>query len=489
MNPKRPSFISFVEYVFFGLFALVGLTFFIGSAYQPLNFWLTQGYWQEPPTQIIFGAVFLLSFGGIGLGGLWWLLSRRNHSEDTGNSERDRPWLNKTYWASPEVKPTLVPFASLVNKIAWYFFAVSLIVLFAVYESVKLGEYKALYGLVIPTIAVLIGYRSKWQQKNLKLYGAMSLQLDPYPSAIGGHCGGTIVVNNLNNDVKESSVLLQCLRYYSKDASDEEGTEHTDTLLWEQRMVPAWRTNIDGKQLAFCFDIPNSNKISAAQNKDEMPRVAWKINVSITLYDDQKISREYADIPVFITEGRSSIRDSQAFSSQSQATKSQYDASLDVQMPYRNNGANSYSLHYPVGRNLSILLGIVIGLVFVVTGVLIPHLVFNVVFPLLGTLVIAGGIYQIANSLRVNIAPDFIETKRYLFGVKIKHKRLPTYALKEFKAVKPATTTYAKGKQTQRFTIYAIGNDGQKLVVAENIDEMGKAEAAIARLNGFLQVF
>jgi len=482
MSKGESKTTSTVGYLFFGAFAIAGVIAFLGSAYTPFSFWLSHGYWQESPTGIIFGSIFLLSHGGIGFSGLWWLWNQRNASDDIGNTDSSEPWLSQTYWANSKIDSDLVSWAPTVKKIAWFFIAVALIDLFAIYESVKREEFKALYGLIIPAIAALLFYWSKRQEKRLTKYGAMPLQMDPYPAAIGGHCGGTIAVNYLDSELTNSIVLLQCIRYYSVKTSDGDRTE--SDILWEDRMVPAWRRTIDGHELAFCFDIPEDRKLSAAQDREQLPRIVWEISVSATGEGGGEISREYENIPVFKTTGRSSIRDIQAFAAQSHATKKQYDASLDKLMPYKPSGGDGYSLHYPFGRNLNGITGIVLGSVFIVSGVLIPHLLFNIVFPLLGGLCVVGGAYQIANSLTVHISSDFIETTRYLFGIAIKKRTLPSYDFKEFKATKVSSST-TKGPQRQFFNIYATGNGGQKLVVAEKIDGEGQVRAAVDRLLGF----
>ena len=209
----------------------------------------------------------------------------------------------------------------------------------------------------------------------------------------------------------------------------------------------------------------------------------WEVRFSTKTAAGEKITRKYENLPVFQVAGVSSIRDSQAFASQSKATKRQYDDSLDRLMPYKTSG-NGYSLHYPWKITLSGVLCSVIGLIFVVTGLLIPDLVFNIVFPFLGGLAFMGGIYSIVNSLTVQISSDFIQSTRFLFGIPIKKQSLPSYAFKEFKFVKSNSTS--ANNERQYYTIHAIGNDGQKLVVAENIDGEGQAKAAIERLQRFM---
>ena len=477
----KSSFIA--TFLFFAVFAAFGLFAIMGFIIKPIGFWLLNGHWQESPKEIVLGSIFVLSHGGIGLGGLWWLWSNRNANDNIENTDADQPWLSKTYWASSEISSDLVSWAPIVKKIAWFFMAVALIDLFAIYECIKRQEYEALYGLIIVAIAGLLFYWSKRQESRLAKYGLMSLKMDPYPAAIGGHCGGTIAINNLDAAPNNSSVVVQCLRKYS--VKDSDGTSTKTNIVWEDEMVPAWRRTLDGFDLAFCFDIPDDRSLLPAQDREQLPRIVWEVRFSTKTAAGEKITRKYENLPVFQVAGVSSIRDSQAFASQSKATKRQYDDSLDRLMPYKTSG-NGYSLHYPWKITLSGVLCSVIGLIFVVTGLLIPDLVFNIVFPFLGGLAFMGGIYSIVNSLTVQISSDFIQSTRFLFGIPIKKQNLPSYAFKEFKFVKSNSTS--ANNERQYYTIHAIGNDGQKLVVAENIDGEGQAKAAIERLQRFAKV-
>lgn len=472
---------SLGAYLFCGVFAAFGLFALVGFVLKPITFWLMNGYWLESPKEIVFGSIFVLSHGGIGFGGLWWIWSHRNSNDDLENTDINQPWLSKSYWASAEIPSDLV-WAPVIKKIAWFFMAVAAIDLFAMYESVKREEYEVLYGLIIVAIAALLFYWSKRQEARLTKYGLMPLNMDPYPAAIGGHCGGTIPINNLKKEPSDSNVLLQCLRKYSVKTSD--GTSTKTEVVWEDEMVPAWRLTIDGFDLAFCFDVPSDKDLLSAQDREQLPRIVWELHFSAKTENGKKITRKYENLPVFKTKGVSSIRDTQAFASQSEATKKQYDASLDKLMPFKPLGANSHSLHYLSGFNLSGLMGVVIGLVFIVTGLLIPDLLFNIVFPAMGGLVLLGSIYGIANALTVTISKDFIQSTRFIFGVPIKKRTLPSYAFREFKMIK---SYYASnGPKRQYYNIYAMGNDSQKLVVAEKIDGEGQARAAIERLQVFL---
>ncbi|MGH1542234.1 MAG: hypothetical protein ACRBHB_17530 [Arenicella sp.] len=467
-----------VAYLFFGLFAIAGVLAFYGIAIKPFLFWWTQGYWGESPIQLIFGAIFLLSHGGIGLGGLWLVFRSRKENKDLP-TESNKPWKGKNYWSSSIITPDLVTYTPTIKKIAAYIAVVSIIVLFAVYESVKRHEYNALYGLIIPVLAYAMYYWSQRLEKRLELFGDMLLSLDPYPASIGGHCGGSVVIKRLDEKLVSSSVKLQNIRHYRS------GKNTRQDMLWQQTMVPSWKNVIEGHKLEFCFDLPTKDGLNESQASEQMPYCNWQIVLQATLANGVKIERNYDDIPVFQTAQKSAINNPQAYSAQSHATKALHDLALDKLMPFKAVEDGSYQIHYPMGRNLWGALFAVVGLVFCIAGVMIPELIFNIVFPLLGGLSFLGGLYHLGNSLTVDISPIEINSKRFLFGINVKNQSLPTYALKEFKS-KKSHSTKVGAQITQYYNLLAVGKEGQKLVVVENLQGKGQCQTAIERLEKML---
>jgi hypothetical protein len=328
--------------------------------------------------------------------------------------------------------------------------------------------------LIFPAIGLLL--LSFWwkSHRSYQLTGPMELTLDPYPGSLGGQVGGVITLAKpLRQTPRNSTLTLQCVRNYRS------GKESREEVLWEQSMVPRWE---GGRRLQFCFDVPESEPASSPPYS--RPGYEWKIQLNAKLDNKLTIKREYTDLPVFQTQQRSSIRDPSAIAATSLATQKIHSARtenvLNLQMK-----ADGYHLQFPAFRNKwGIALG-VIGLIFVVVGLLIPDIIFNIVFPLLGLPVALAGIYAFINSLDIRFGPEGITTQRRLLNLPAKSSFLPSYAFQEF-IRKKTHSTKVGNKVTQYYSILAIGNQGEKLVVAEDLKGRAEAEAAIEKLESVL---
>ena len=305
----------------------------------------------------------------------------------------------------------------------------------------------------------------------------MPLTLNPYPGSIGGQFGGTIPFKLSQQSIIKSTVELQCIRHY--DSGDDSRKE----ILWNESMVPAWRTTIDGQELSFCFDLePNLQEAQASEKK---PYFSWVLFLDVSLNNDSRIKREYQDLPVFNTQQKSTLRDQQAYAKHSEETALMHETFLDQIMLFKSTPDGSYHLNYPMGRSLWGFAWIVVGAIFVTVGLLIPNIIFNIIFPLLGGIAALGGIYSLVNSVDIHINPLGVNSKRYIFGLLTSERQIASYNIKEFIS-KRSMSTNSSNKKTQYYDIYALSNSGQKALVVENVKGMGQARAAIQRLQSMM---
>ena len=105
----------------------------------------------------------------------------------------------------------------------------------------------------------------------------------------------------------------------------------------------------------------------------------------------------------------------------------------------------------------------------------------RVIFSLLGWSVLLGGIYTVANSLKVRIASEGIYTERFLFGVQIKKAFLASYQFDKFEYQK-TSTEQSGSKHTEYFRVLAKSTNGEKVVVAEGLKGRGQAQTAVDKL-------
>lgn len=464
-----------IGYIFFGLFFFAGVAAFVGSAYTPFVFWLENGYWNESPTQIIFGAVFLLTHGGVGFAGLVYLYFNPSGKKNVTHQDPSKPWLTKTYWSKPVIDSDTGATADIIAKIAQYFALVSTVVVFAAYESIKRQEYEALWGLLIPIIGCGLYFWSRHLKQRLAKYGRMPLSLNPYPASIGGHFGGEIRIAGLKFNPVKSIIKIECLRHYRS------GKNTRTEVLWQESMSPALKQKSDGYTLQFCFTLPDNDDARESQPNEKMPYIDWRVITELVLKDGTRIKRKHSNIPVFKTAQSSSLRNPQAFASQSKATQSQRAEALEHNMNFERIANMEYAAHYPAGRNWWGYLVLIIGAVFIGVGLYTPGLIFNIVFPLLGGLTFLSGVYHVANSLTVNISVNGIYTDRFIFGYRSKQHVLPIKDFTGFKAERSHSTSTGSNT-TQYYNVVATGLEVRDFVVTENIQGRGQVAAAIEHL-------
>ena len=423
---------------------------------------------------LAFESLFLLVFGGFGLGGIWLILRGSALGKKQSGVDPSTPWLEYKEWA----KPVRTSDIGVGNKVLLGFAVIwnliSLPAAFAAFDEVQKDNYLALIALVFPAVGIFL--LSFWwkSHKSYRLTGPMELAMDPFPGSLGGQVGGIITLARpLTRAPKRSSLKLQCVRNYRS------GKNNRQEMIWEDTMIPKWE---GGRRLLFCFDAPETQRESSPPYS--RPGYEWKVLLDAETDDGLKIAREYSDLPVFRTQEQSGIRDRAALASTSIATQEAHtslvESVLDLQLK-----ADGYHLYYPAFRNAWGLAVFLVGAVFVVAGVMIPDLIFNIVFPLLGLPVAIGGIYAFINSLDIRFGPEGITAQRRLLGIPLKPKFLPSYSFREFKE-KKSHATQTGSKHTQYYSIEAHGNQGEKLVVAEDLKGKAELEAAIDKLDSIL---
>ena len=100
------------------------------------------------------------------------------------------------------------------------------------------------------------------------------------------------------------------------------------------------------------------------------------------------------------------------------------------------------------------------------------------IFILVGSLIVIGGFYTFGNSLLVTTDGVYLKTLRSVFGVPVKRRQLRKDLITDI--VKHSSFQSQQGtKITMSYEVRAIGNQGEKLTIAEGLKGASKADAAI----------
>ena len=429
---------------------------------------------------LLFSGMFLLIFGGIGFGGIYAMIKYRNAGEKLAGVSDDTPWLAYEEWKEPVHLSNSKTGATFMLYFALFWNVISFAGFFAAAQAVMKGEYAALLVLIFPAIGIGLLYYWYRLKKSYDLTGPMPFTMDPHPGSIGGQFGGHIDLNiPVRQQPKSTEVRLQCLRKYRS------GKETRTKVLWQRRMIPALSSTGAGLRVSFCFDLDDP-QLKPSDPPLEIPGVHWELNVVTQLADGTKIDRTYDDLPVFDTRKTSSIQNPEAHMKTSTAMTSAHQALVGRVLDLQPSGGG-FSLHYPAYQQWSGLLVCVIGLIFVVVGLAIPQLIFNIMFPLIGGIALLAGLAWFGGGLSVRLGPEGITAHRSVFGVPLKPQFVPSYSFKEFKA-RESHSTSSGNRTTQYYNLIAHGRQGEKALVAKNLNGLEEVDAAIDRLKQAIQL-
>ncbi len=213
-------------------FAAVGVTT-AGLAVQRA----ATGRWQEA----LFFAVFGLTFGGVGLGGIVAALAGNRKLKEQAALEAshpDRPWLWRQDWASGRIGDATrgtVAFAWIFT-VFWNLIGVSA-AFFGVREASKHGNHAALAALVFPLIGIGLLAWSLRATIRYRRYGASHLRLSTIPGAVGHILAGTVSIPGHLQPVTEFLATLSCVRRVTTGSGKNRST--SESILWqEERHLP-----------------------------------------------------------------------------------------------------------------------------------------------------------------------------------------------------------------------------------------------------------
>ena len=194
-------------------------------------------------------------------------------------------------------------------------------------------------------------------------YGDVRLVLDPFPGAIGGHFGATMVLPLAYQPGRCFAVTLRCIYHYRSRSAGDDDSRSRESVVWQAEGVAQVEPHADGIQLGMRFDVPGG--LPATEPADGAHH-AWRLEVQ-SAEPGLKFARSF-DVPVYAT-GASSARlwqDAAQHPRMQQMHAAQVDAVSDLEpIP------GGVRLYLPYGRAWKEgLLLVVVGGVFFGAGLL-----------------------------------------------------------------------------------------------------------------------
>lgn len=426
-----------------------------------------------------FKSVFLLVFGGVGLGLIVFSVRSPKAADRSAQEHRDSPWLANEKWTTAKIKSS--------SKTTMYFawgFAVFWNILsaplpFVVYAEITDGNnWPAMLGLLFPAIGLGMIFFAVRRTQEWTRFGPAPVSLDPFPGSIGGHVGGTIDINLPYAAKNRFSFTLTSIRSYisgsGKNRSRRENAE------WQNSQMARSTQGIKGSRLAFRFEVPPQLTESDAAPEEDTYYL-WRLNLKADL-DGVDINRDY-EIPVYPTAERSSeLSDFPV--EQAKFEQERIDRNAIEKLIVLRFGVDGKSMYFPMARNLVPgTVGFFLGSIFAGIGWFLGfregQALMGTIFGGIGALVMFGSLYSILNSLTVSLHNGYLVAVRRLLGITVRKSRMRRVDFLRFKKT-VSSTTRSGSSLVARYALFAISKGGKNMLVGEGFQGASQADAAAA---------
>lgn len=326
-------------------------------------------------------------------------------------------------WNGGRVRSTAARerWALLAMAVFWNLMAQPLFWLVAVNEPDLEAWKLALIGL-FPLVGVGLLYAAavKWLQ--WRRFGALTLEMDPFPAAPGGDLGGTIEIPLRYALGFAVEVSLSCVQVQISQGKNKNRSER---VLWRDRVQIEAEPGMRGSRVRFSFSIPEDQPATTPPSRDY---IKWVVHLHAAMAGadlDQTF-----EVPVLAdAEPRRSRRGPR------NTARREQPAPLPANLVRLEHTVQGLRLYYPASRGRTMGLALTIfgavfalvpwfivhqssafagdgfGMIFLVTGGL-----FGLVFGLVGLLLLLFGLHALFNSLEVLVSERGVISTRRLLG-------------------------------------------------------------------------
>ena len=354
---------------------------------------------------VVFHIPFILAFGlagfGIVIGSI--VMHRRQRKRAAKLKEfSDEPWNVRDDWAAGEIVSmrwqsliVLTVFALFWNSIA---FPISILF----FNDQDAPGWVGLLVFLFPLVGLVLLGAAVYEAMRVFRYGRSTLRLGAVPGVVGGELTGVVVVPERLKVKGPYQVKLECVQQKTSHQGGE--TETKSVSLWEDtRLIDQTLSDKGGQRgVPIRFIIPSGEKPTDSEN--DQP-VTWKLTLEAkVLGPDYKAEFE---VPVFVTaDSQQGIK-----ATHERLTEFELEETLEQQLARDNVIADRPSKSElritspPLRRVGTALFAILFGMVFAGIGIGFlwkgdgfSRFIFGIVFPLMGSIVIVGGIGSLLSS-------------------------------------------------------------------------------------------
>lgn len=346
----------------------------------------------------------------------------------------------------------------------------------------------ALLVLIFPLTGLILLYHAVKRSLELRRFGVIEFEMDPYPGAIGGNVAGRMKIDNLRELGAPYTVLLECV--YSYVSGSGKNKSRSERIEWAEEGHPKAAMAANGMRLDFSFTVPED--LSEAEIEQSGNYHFWRLTVKGDL-PGIDLDRSY-NIPVFATGevSRGSYRDISSQVVQEKKKESEVskaaierghfdETALSRSMRIEREG-RGLLLIFPMFRNKILTLFALLfggGFGFATFSVMtsfsgsglfsIFAYLFIIPFAIVAFFGTVIGIYMPLNNLRVRIENGQVTVLRRLLFIPIFYKQVEKGEITSL-TTKRAGSTGQGVKKVEHFKINAHLKDGSTMTVSEGVD-------------------
>jgi hypothetical protein len=239
--------------------------------------------------------VFVLTFGGVGFGGIAAVLAGRRRAEEGLAREArhpEAPWLWREEWAARRIGDSSrgAMWGAWIFAALWNLISIPSAVM-AVRAALREGNHLAWIALLFPVVGAGLLVWAIRATARYRQYGVSTFELATLPAALGHSLEGLVRTPRELRPADGFQVTLSCVRQVTRGSGKNRSTSES-TLWQEERQVPA-----TGVGVPIAFPIPaDATPSDPARGGD---RVFWRLAVTADVRGvDYAASFE---VPVFRT--------------------------------------------------------------------------------------------------------------------------------------------------------------------------------------------
>ena len=424
-----------------------------------------------------FKSIFLLVFGGFGLGMLIFVWRAATDKDADLPEFRDAPWLLNDKWQTPTIRSgsKAAMWGALAFAAFWNLISAPLP--FLLYEEVTRKEnHLALIGLLFPLVGIGLLVWATRRILEWRRFGAAPVTLDPFPGSIGGHVGGTIDLGIPFDASARFELTLNNLHSYVSGSG--KSRSRKEVAEWQDSMVAYAEPGANGTRLTFRFDVPEG--LTESDSKRDDSYHLWRLDLRAQL-PGTDLDRSY-DVPVYATATTSHGLPERSVQKARTEQQKLDERSVSEIVTIRSS-ATGREMYYPAGRHFSSALGgIVVGAIFAAAGwFLVVHegqRLFGGVFGALGSLIGLFCLYLMLNSLQVFKQGADIMSVRRLLGMPISRRSMHQNQLVRL-TKKSTMKSQSGGRHTVFYSIFGVDHQGNEILLGEGFKGESEAQAAM----------